>query len=68
MKASEYNSEIFPKISHAQSFLHCLDHALDKAGENAQVQVRVIGWNDELKQFLSEAVEHYANYLREQIE
>lgn len=68
MDVKTYNTEVYPKINHARSFLYCLDHALQKSGEEAQKQVSIIGWNDELKQFMRKAIEYYADYLRSQLE
>jgi len=58
MNVEEYN-EWHKKYSHASSFIHCIDHALEKSGENAKMQFSVIGWSPEMKKFLNEAIECY---------
>lgn len=68
MTVKEFNTVHYPKIRHAISFVHSLDHALFKAGEEAERQVKIIGWNEELKQTLFEAIDHYEKLLRSEIE
>ena len=68
MTVKEYNTEVYPKINNSRAFIGALDHAVQKAGPNAEMQVRVIGWNGELKNFIREAIDFYAAHLRSQIE
>lgn len=55
MTVKEYN-EWYKKLNNAQSFIFCIDHALQKSDDNARMQFLVIGWSDEMKQFLEDAI------------
>jgi len=63
MTVKEYN-EWYNKLNHARSFIYCIDHALQKSDENAKMQFKVIGWSEELKEFLAKAIECYAEEVR----
>lgn len=67
MTVKEYN-EWCNKLNHAKSFVYCIDHALQKSDKNAKMQFRVIGWSEELKEFLDKAIECYAKEVRSQVE
>lgn len=58
MDVKEYN-DWYQKLNMARSFIHCIDHALEKSDENAKMQFSVIGWSPEMKEFLNEAIECY---------
>ena len=66
MTVKEYN-EWHSKLNHAKSFVNCLDHALQKSDDNAKMQLRVIGWSEELKSFLNNAIECYDEKMRSEI-
>lgn len=58
MTVKEFNTQVYPKLSKASSFLHSLDHALEKSGsEEAVRQVRIAGWNEETRGTLLEAID-----------
>ena len=67
MTVKEYN-EWYSKLNAARSFVYCIDHALQKSDENANMQFRVIGWSEELKEFLDKAISCYAKEMRNQVE
>lgn len=51
MTIKEYNEIFYPKYNKANSFVRCMEHALQKSNDNARMQMRVIGWDDETKDF-----------------
>lgn len=63
MTVKEYN-EWYNKLNHARSFIHCIDHALQKSDENAKMQFNAIGWSEELKEFLGNAIKYYGNHVK----
>lgn len=63
----EFNSETYPKISHARSFVSCIDHALQKCDENARRQFECIGWSDEVRETLLRAVDLLERVERDQL-
>ena len=44
-----YNSFFYPSLNRACSFVNCLDHALQKSGEEAKRQCEIIGWGEDTK-------------------
>lgn len=56
MTIKEYNEIFYPLCNKASSFVRCMDHALQKSDENARMQMRVIGWDEDTKAFLLEAI------------
>lgn len=67
MTVKEYN-EWYRKLNNARSFVYCINHALDKCDNNAKMQFEVIGWSNEMKEFLNEAIECYAKKQRTLVE
>ena len=67
MTVGEYN-EWYKKLNNAMSFVFCINHALQKSDYNAKMQFSVIGWSDETKQFLEDAIECYAKRKKEEVE
>lgn len=57
MTVKEYNTVYLPKIEKAESFIYCINHALDKSDDNTKMQMRVIGWDDETAKTINEALE-----------
>lgn len=57
MTIKEYNEHFYPICSKAASFVSCMDHALQKSDDNARMQMKVIGWDEDTKLFLLEAIE-----------
>lgn len=56
----EFNHLVCPKISHASVFVHALDHALEKDGsEEAARQVRIAGWNEDVRDTLLDVLDAY---------
>ena len=64
MTIKEYN-EWYIGLNRARNFISCIDHALQKSDENAKMRFGVIGWSEELKNFLNEAVLGYARYMEQ---
>lgn len=56
MTIKEYNEKFYPQYNKARSFVSCLDHALQKSDDNARMQLAVIGWDEDTKEFLLEAI------------
>lgn len=56
MTIKEYNEQFYPQCNKASSFVRCLDHALQKSDDNARMQLKVIGWDEDTKEFLLEAI------------
>ena len=56
MTIKEYNEQFYPQCNKAYSFVSCLDHALQKSDDNARMQLKVIGWDEDTKEFLLEAI------------
>ena len=56
MTVKEYNDWI-SKYNGAFCFVHAIDHAMYKAGNEARHQMECIGWSDEMKNTLLEALE-----------
>lgn len=56
MTVKEYNEKFYPQCNKAYSFVNCLDHAIQKSDDNARMQLEVIGWDEDTKEFLLEAI------------
>ena len=56
MTIKEYNEQFYPQANKAFSFVNCLDHALQKSDDNARMQMKVIGWDEDTKAFLLDAI------------
>ena len=56
MNVKDYNRIIVPKIYAAKGFLGAFHNALDKSGPEAEKQMRGIGWNEEMRDFLLEVL------------
>ena len=56
MTVKEYNEIFYPQCMKAFSFVNCMDHALQKSDDNARMQMQVIGWDENTKAFLLEAI------------
>lgn len=56
MTIKEYNEQFYPQYNKACSFVSCLDHALQKSDDNARMQMKVIGWDEDTKAFLLDAI------------
>lgn len=65
MTVKEYNEKFYPIANKAFSFVNCLDHALQKSDDNARMQMRVIGWDEDTKNFLLEAIQRMQNDARD---
>ena len=63
----QYNNEIYPKINKADCFVANLNHALDKSDDNAKMQCRVIGWDDETQQLLRKLLNEYREDIKKKI-
>lgn len=59
MNVKEYNEGPYRETKHAESFILCLPHAIEKAGGDALHQLLCIGWGDEVKQTILTAVRQY---------
>lgn len=56
MDVKTYNKVIAPRLYSARGFLGAVNNALEKSGPEAARQMRIIGWNDEMKEFLLKAL------------
>lgn len=59
-----YNETFSPILNKAESFISNLDHALEKSDENARMQCRVIGWDDDTKSVIKAAITAYREYVK----
>lgn len=66
MTVHEYNNW-YLKMNHAFNFIHSIDHALQKSDENARMQFEVIGWSQEVKDFLDDSIACYNSTKRRSI-
>ena len=62
--AKSYNENFYPNLMRARSLVNCLDDALQKAGGDAVKQCKIIGWDEETKRFLLNAIECYDREVR----
>lgn len=62
MTIQQYNREFFPKYSSAHCLIHQLDTILDYLGDDARSQFSSLGWNEEMKRFLLDALESHREY------
>ena len=56
MTVQDYNNKFLPVYNKASSFVSCLEHALEKSDDNARMQLRVIGWDEQTKMLLLHAL------------
>ena len=66
MTVREYN-DWYKKANNAISFVCCIDHALIKCDENSIKQFMAIGWSEDIKEFLCDAVECYRKEQKEKL-
>ena len=57
MTVKGYNEWYSKRYNKALSFVLCIDHALEKSDDNAKVQMKIIGYDDDTKTTLLEALE-----------
>lgn len=64
MTIKDYNTILYPKISHATVFVNGIEHAIQKTNNpnETQKQFRCIGWSDECKETILAALECYKQY------
>ena len=67
ISVQEYNNEFYPAYNKAECFVRTLDHALQKSDENARMQCRVVGWDDDTKDFLTKALQAYKAQVKKTI-
>lgn len=69
MTVKEYNTVFYPKISHAELFVKNMKHAIEKTEnpKDVKTQLACIGWSDECKETILEALECYKATLYRQI-
>lgn len=65
MTVKEFNEKFYPQCNKALSFVNCLDHALQKSDDNARMQMRVIGWDEDTKKFLLDAIRRMEDAARD---
>lgn len=65
MTVKEYNEVFYPQCNKAFSFVNCIDHALQKSDENARMQMKVIGWDEDTKAFLLDAIRRMESSAKE---
>lgn len=57
MTVKGYNEWYSKRYNKALSFVLCIDHALEKSDDNARSQMKIIGYDDDTKAILLEALE-----------
>jgi hypothetical protein len=65
MTVKEFNEHFCPQYQKALSFVNCMDHALQKSDDNARMQMNVIGWDEDTKAFLLDALRRMENAARD---
>ena len=56
MTIPEYNKVFYPQYNKALCFVMNLNHALQKSDDNACMQMECIGWDEDTKNFLLDAI------------
>lgn len=56
MTVFDYNKHFYPVYNKALSFLGNLNHTLSKCDDNARMQLECIGWDEQTKAFLKDAL------------
>ena len=67
MTVNKYNNDFYPKYQKAVSFVSCIDNAIRKSGEEAKRQMSIIGWDEETKNLILEALELYNKETRSDV-
>lgn len=67
MTIKEYNEQFYPQFRKALSFVTCMDHALQKSDDNARMQMKVIGWDEDTKAFLLDAICRMENAAKDSL-
>lgn len=69
MTIKEYNTILYPKISRATVFVNGIEHATQKTDnpDETRKQLACIGWSDECKETILEALECYKAILLQQV-
>jgi len=67
MTIKEYNEVFYPQCNKAFSFVNCMDHALQKSDDNARMQMKVIGWDEDTKAFLLDAIRRMENDAKDSL-
>lgn len=67
MTIKEYNEIFYPLCNKAFSFVNCMDHALQKSDDNARMQMKVIGWDEDTKAFLFDALNRIQNDAKDSL-
>lgn len=69
MTIKEYNTILYPKISRATVFVEGIEHATQKTDnpDETRKQLACIGWSDECKETILEALECYKAILLQQV-
>ena len=65
MTVKEYNEKFYPIYNKVLSFVNCIDHALQKSDDNAHMQMKVIGWDEDTKAFLLDAISRMENAAKD---
>lgn len=65
MTIEEYNTKFYPIINNAESFVSCIDHAIEKCDDNTKMQFKVIGWNEQTKLIILDALYQYHNRVKD---
>lgn len=69
MTVKEYNTVLHPKISSAEVFIKGIEHAVQKTDnpDETRKQLACIGWSDECRETILEALECYKAMLFRQL-
>lgn len=67
ISVQKYNDEVYPEIQKALSFISCIDNAIRKSEGDAEKQFRCIGWNDETKKLILDAIDQYNESIKTKV-
>lgn len=56
MTPKQYNDIFYPQYQRAISFVNGIEHVLQKSDDDFRKQLMIIGWNDETKIFILDAL------------
>ena len=65
MTVKDFNEHFYPQYNKALSFVDCMEHALQKSDDNARMQMKAIGWDEDTKMFLLDVLRRIENAARD---
>ena len=69
MTVKTYNTEFYPMLNKARSFIYCIEHAIDKCDnpDSVRHQLACIGYDEDLKIFLLDCLTTVDESVRKEI-